>query len=284
MTMGTQAPDQLYGYNVVDSEGNKVGTVDGIWVDDATNELEFVGVKTGWMMGKTHIIPAAQAQIDSDGRTITVPYAESKVKDAPSFGTDAELSSDDEDQIYSYYGVDRSTAPSPTGLPSGERTGMYETTDTTDTTTRDYAATGGEMQPYDSTDTGERRVQLAEEELQVGKRPVEAGRVRLRKVVRTEQQEVPVELQREEVDIERVPASGQAPADSAFQEENIEVPVTREEPVVGKEARVAGEVRVGKTAETETRTVGGEVRREDVEVDRDVDTGTDIRDRGGDRL
>ena len=249
--MTTQAPDQLYGYDVMDSSGNKIGSVDGVWVDDATGELEFVGVKTGWLMGKTHIIPAAQAQIDGSSQTITVPFAQDQIKDAPSFGTDDELSPDDENQIYSYYGMDRSTAPSPTGLPAGDQSNATT---------------------YGTTATGERDIQLSEEELQVGKRQVEAGRVRLRKVVRTEQQEVPVELRREDVEIERVPASGQNVSGDAFQEEEIEVPVMREEPVIGKQAHVTGQVRVGKDVETEQRTVGGEVRKEDVEIDRDVDT------------
>ncbi|MBV9280199.1 MAG: PRC-barrel domain-containing protein, partial [Chloroflexi bacterium] len=164
--MGTQAPERLFGYDVMDSAGNKIGTADGVWVDDATSELEFVGVKTGWLMGKTHIVPAAQAQIDGGSRTITVPYAEGQIKDAPSFGTDAELSPADEDQIYGYYGVDRSTAPSPTGLPTGERTSTYGTTDT-GTPAYDTVDTG---RAYDTADTGERSLQLSEEELQVGKR------------------------------------------------------------------------------------------------------------------
>jgi uncharacterized protein (TIGR02271 family) len=254
--MQTQAPEQLYGFEALDSMGNKIGKIDGVWVDDATGELEFIGVKTGWLMGKTHIIPAAQAQIDNGSQTVSVPYAQDQIKDAPSYGTNDELSPDDESQIYSYYGIDRSTGTSPTGLPSGDQVGTYQSSDT---------------------DTGERSVQLSEEELQVGKRSVEAGRVRLRKVVHTEQQEVPVDLRHEEVNIERVPAGGQDVPDSAFQEQEIEVPVMREEPVVGKEARVTGQVQVDKTAETETRTVGGEVRREDVEVDRDPST--DVVDR-----
>lgn len=259
--MTTQAPDQLYGYDVMDSDGSKVGSVDGVWVDDATSELEFIGVKTGWLMGKTHIIPAAQAQINGSSQTITVPFAQSQIKDAPSFGTDAELSPDDENQIYSYYGMDRSTAPSPTGLPAGEQA-----------TASTYGTTDTGTQGYDATDTGQRDLQLSEEELQVGKRQVESGRVRVRKVVRTEQREVPVELRHEDVEIERVPASGQNVSDDAFQEEEIDVPVMREEPVIGKQAHVTGQVRVGKDVETEQRTVGGEIRKEDVEVDRDVDT------------
>ena len=75
-----------------------------------------------------------------------------------------------------------------------------------------------------------------------------------------------------------MPASGaQVPRD-AFQEQTIEVSLTREEPVVDKEAHVTGQVRVDKTAETEQRTVGGEVRHEDVAVEREGDV--DVRGRG----
>jgi len=269
MNTGTQSPDQLFGCEVTDSNGNKVGKVDGVWVDDATNALEFIGVKIGMLMGKTHIIPVTQGQTGSG--TITVPYAESQIKDAPSYSGDAELSPDDEDQIYSYYGVDRSTGQSPSGLPAGEQTDRYTTTDTasggyqtTDTGTRDYDTSG----------TGERGMKLSEEQLQVGKRQVESGRVRLRKVVHTERQEVPVELRREDVQVERTAATGTDVPGTAFQEQEIDIPVTREEPVVDKQARVTGEVQLNKTTETETRTVGGEVRSEDVEV---VDDTTELR-------
>jgi uncharacterized protein (TIGR02271 family) len=266
MNSTSTSPDQFFGYEVIDSSGNKIGSVDNVWVDDATNALEFIGVKTGWLMGKTHVIPTADAQVDNG--TITVPYGQDQVKDAPSFGGNDELSPEDENQIYSYYGLDRSTAPSPTGLPTGETRGTtdYAGTDTTDYAGQSsgYAGTSGET----LTDEGEVNVPVSEEELQVGKRQVEAGTVRLRKVVRTEHQEVPVELRREDVEIERVPASQATDVpESAFQEREIEVPVSREEAVVGKEAHVTGQVRVQKTVDTETQTVGDEVRREDVQVD-----------------
>ncbi len=265
MNTGTQSPDQLFGCEVTDSNGNKIGKVDGVWVDDATNALEFIGVKIGMLMGKTHIIPVAQGQ--TGGGTISVPYPESQIKDAPSFGADDELSPDDEDGIYSYYGVDRSTGQSPSGLPAGGQTGGY----TTDTNTRDYQTTDTNTRDYDTSGTGERGMKLSEEQLQVGKRQVESGRVRLRKVVRTEHQEVPVELRRENVQVERTSATGANVPDDAFQEQEIDVPLTREEPVVDKRARVTGEVQLNKTTETETQTVGGEVRSEDVEVDDDTE-------------
>jgi len=271
MNTGTQSPDQLFGCEVTDSNGKKIGKIDGVWVDDATNALEFIGVKIGMLMGKTHIIPVTQGQ--TGGGTISVPYAESKIKDAPSFGADDELSPDDEDGIYSYYGVDRSTGQSPSGLPAGEQTGGYTTTGAN---TRDYQTTDTNTRDYDTSGTGERGMKLSEEQLQVGKRQVESGRVRLRKVVHTERQEVPVELRRENVQVERTAATGTDVPDTAFQEQEIDVPLTREEPVVDKQARVTGEVQLNKTTETETRTVGGEVRSEDVDV---VDD-TNVRGKG----
>ncbi len=260
MNTRTQSPEQLFGCEVTDSNGNKIGKVDSVWVDDATNALEFIGVKIGMLMGKTHVIPVTQGQ--TDGGAISVPYAESQIKDAPSFSGDDELSPADEDGIYSYYGVDRSTGQSPSGLPSGEQTG---------TTTGDYQTTDTTTRDYDTSGTGERGMKLSEEQLQVGKRQVESGRVRLRKVVRTEHQEVPVELRRENVQVERTSATGANVPDDAFQEQEINVPVMREEAVVDKQARVTGEVRLNKTTETETQTVDGEVRSEDVEVVDDTD-------------
>lgn len=267
MNSSNTAPEQLYGYTLNDSTGNKIGDVDGVWVDDATSDLEFIGVKTGFLMGKTHLMPARDAQI-SDG-TVQVPYSKDQIHGAPTFGTDAELSPEDEDSIYSYYNLDRSTAPSPSGLAGGR-------TDTADTGTnyQDTRTTGTDYERTSrNTGTDSQGITLSEEELQVGKRQVQAGQVRIRKVVRTEHVTEPVELRREDVEIERVDASGASVGDNAFQEQTIQVPVMREEPVVATQAHVTGRVQVNKDVETETRTVEGDVRSEDVEVDRDVDGG-----------
>ncbi len=118
------------------------------------------------------------------------------------------------------------------------------------------------------------QIVLHEEQLKVGKREVSAGEVGIRKTVHTEQVNVPVELRRENVTIERVSADQLHGADTskAFQEETIEMRATREEAVVAKEAHVTGAVRVKKTSETETQTVSDSVRKEDVEVVRDGKT------------
>ena|SRR5947209_478240 len=115
-------------------------------------------------------------------------------------------------------------------------------------------------------------VPLSQEELAIGKRQVEAGQVRLRKTVRTESQQVPVELRHEDIEVERVaPDQAQVP-DNAFQQQEIDVPLMREEPVVSREARVTGQVQVNKNIGREQRTVSDSVRSEDVEIDQ---TGVD---------
>ena len=121
--------------------------------------------------------------------------------------------------------------------------------------------------PARSTGQESANVELHEEQVKVGKRQVEAGGVRLRKVIRTETVNQPVELQREEIVIERVPASGEAHAGtSEFQQEDIFIPLRREEAIVEKETRVREEVRVSKKAQTERQNISQQVRREDVEV------------------
>lgn len=279
----TTAPDQLFGCDVFDHDGEKIGSVDSVWVDDDTNALEFIGVKTGWLFGSIHVIPTNNAQISND--QITVPYSVQQVKDAPSFSANDELSPADEDQIYSYYGEQRTTSTSPSGLAANE-SGTLGTAASTDFATtnaaQDIESTdyGRTTTGYDTdntdivSDTDTRQLNLAEEELQVGKRQVEAGRVRLRKVVNVEHEEVPVELQRETVSIERVDTDDTDMPDTAFQEGEIDVPVMREEAVVGKEVVSTGAVRVNKNVQTDTKTVGADVRSEDVVVDEDVDDDT----------
>ena len=114
---------------------------------------------------------------------------------------------------------------------------------------------------------------MSQEELKVGKRQVEYGAVRLRKVIRTETVNQPVELSREEIVIERVPAGQAQPGNKAFNQQEIYIPLRREEPVIQKESRVTEEVRARKRTETEKQTVSEQVRREDVQVDRGSGSG-----------
>jgi uncharacterized protein (TIGR02271 family) len=116
------------------------------------------------------------------------------------------------------------------------------------------------------------RVPVAEEELVAEKRTRQAGEVRVHKDVRTEHRSIDVPVTKEEVRVERVPASGEArPGDATFQEGTVSVPVREEEVEVRKRPVVREEVRVSKTGKREERRADAEVRKESVDIEREGD-------------
>lgn len=121
-------------------------------------------------------------------------------------------------------------------------------------------------------DTGEIRVPVVEERLNVEKRQGQMGEVGIHKTVEAEQVNVPVELRHEEVNVNQVDvpdrpvAAGEVP--NAFEEGTIRVPVRGEEAFATKEAVVTGEVVVNRDVETERQTLSDTVRREHVDIDK----------------
>src|SRR5512135_2260125 len=119
---------------------------------------------------------------------------------------------------------------------------------------------------------GDQTVQVREEELQARKQPVETGAARVRKEVVTEHRTMEVPVQREEVVIERQAPTGEPTAASDIGPgEEIRVPVREEQVSVEKKPVVKEEVTVGKRAVQHTERVGGEVRKEEVRVEREGD-------------
>ena len=111
-------------------------------------------------------------------------------------------------------------------------------------------------------------IEVAEEQLKVGKRDVSHGRVKVRSYVVEDQVSEDVTLRSEEVDVERRPVDRVVDnADAAFRERTVEVEESAEEAVVAKEAHVVEEIDVSKRVETGVETVTDTVRRTEVEVD-----------------
>ncbi len=304
-TLSTTTADTahtLLDYQVVDQSGADIGTVHSFWADTQSGNLEFIGVKTGWLFGHNHVVPVEKAEVDESNHTVRLPYDAEFIKNAMSIDADAEISDTQEAEIYRYYGLgggstatrasyaaDSATSTTGTGMAAASTGAAYDaSTETTRTTgtrgmnvdTAGINLAGGEAKHAVGT-TGENRdITLSEEQVKVGKRTVDAGQVRLRKIVRTEVVNQPVEIRHEDVVVERVSAdqvhAGATGTD--FTEETIDVPLTREEVVVSKEAQVTGAVRLHKTADTETQNVSETVRKEDVEVTRDGKTVTEGHD------
>ena len=115
---------------------------------------------------------------------------------------------------------------------------------------------------------GEQRLEVVEEELQVGKREVERGGVRVKRVVSEREVEEQVTLRDETIHVDRQQVNRSVKdTDDLFSEKTIELTETDEEAVVAKEARVVEEVVVGKEVENRTETVRDTVRRADVEIE-----------------
>ncbi|WP_424224629.1 PRC-barrel domain-containing protein [Brooklawnia sp.] len=95
--------EDLFNSDVVDVNGNKIGSIGQVYLDDQTGQPSWVTVKTGWFGLKETFVPLEQAVV-TEG-TITVPYTEEKVKEAPRVDPDKHLDADEEAQLYAYYGI-----------------------------------------------------------------------------------------------------------------------------------------------------------------------------------
>jgi uncharacterized protein (TIGR02271 family) len=243
------------GRTMVDPAGDKLGTIDAIYLDDETGQPEWATVTRGLFTAKAAFVPLAQAQ--DMGDSVQVPYDKQQVTDAPSPEADGQLSQDEEAELYRHYGLDYSEHRSNSGLPAGTADDSQD-----DTVGRDTSGP-----------TTDQAMTRSEEELQVGTQTRERGRARLRKYVTTEQQQVTVPVQREEVRVEREPITdanlAAATSGPAISEEEHEVTLHEETPVVEKRAVPKERVRLDTETVTEERQVSEEVRKEQIKVDDD---------------
>jgi hypothetical protein len=100
---------------MVDPAGDKLGTIDAIYLDDETGQPEWATVTSGMFIAKTAFVPLAQAQ--DTGDSVQVPYGKQQVKNAPGMEADGSLSQDDEAELYRHYGLDYCDHSSDSGLP-----------------------------------------------------------------------------------------------------------------------------------------------------------------------
>jgi uncharacterized protein (TIGR02271 family) len=241
----TQTIAQWKGQDLLDTDGDKIGTIDEIYIDQQTEQPEWALVKTGLFGGKGTFVPLSQATPEEGG--VRVPYAKSHVKDAPNIEPDGELSQSEERTLYEHYDVDYGDSGS--GSSNGG-----------DTVGRDTSGP--------TTDDAMTR---SEEELNVGTQSRETGRARLRKYVVTEEVQKTVPVQHEEVRIEREPITdanvGAATDGPEISEEEHEVTLHAEEPVVEKRTVPKERVSLEKDTVQEERQVSDTVAKEQIEVD-----------------
>ena len=92
-------------YKVYDNQGEKIGKVDDLFVDETDHE-EYIGVKMGFFGLKSTLIPMEIVRVNEGERSIEVAESKDHVKDAPSFDDDEDITSDYEERIRSYFGLE----------------------------------------------------------------------------------------------------------------------------------------------------------------------------------
>ena len=231
--------------DVYDQAGDKIGSIDQIYLDDKSGQPEWLTVSTGWFGTSTQFVPISGSASHEGG--LKVPYTTDHIKDAPSVDADKHLDADQEKKLYSHYKLN------------------YDAAD-------HEAAYGGRERPdegydYNATDAS---VTLSEEQLAVDKVEREAGAVRLRKYVVTEDVNVTVPVKKQVARIVRTPATGTTPGKITDGDVVEEITLKEEEVVVDKQVVAKEEVAIETETVTDQKQVSDTVRKEQVEVDGDV--------------
>jgi uncharacterized protein (TIGR02271 family) len=272
--IGSETISRVIGQDVYDASGNKIGSASEVYLDDESGQPEWVTVKTGLFGTKESFVPIRDADLTDDG--VRVPVSKDQVKDAPKIDAEGHLSPQEEQELYRYYGLG-TTAQTPT-TDTTRTTGQTGTQSTTGMATTGTAGTGrtdtdarGTVGHDTSGPTTDNAMTRSEEQLNVGTRSEEIGRARLRKYVVTENATETVPVSREEVRVEREPITdanvGNALDGPAISEEEHEVTLRAERPVVEKEAVPVERVRLDKETVADTETVSADLRKEQIDVD-----------------
>jgi uncharacterized protein (TIGR02271 family) len=234
---------EAYGFRgrtLLDRDGEKIGKIDDIYEDKQTGQPEWALVNTGLFGTKKTFVPLRGA--NPVGEDVRVPVEKAHVKDAPGIDADGELSETEERELFTHYDLG------------------YKT---------DVDASTGKGHDVSGPTTDDAMTR-SEEELRVGTERREAGRARLRKYVVTETEQRTVPVRREEVRVEREPITegnvDQALDGPEISEEEHEVTLREEEPVVEKRVVPRGRVRLDTETVTDERQVAEEVRKEQIEV------------------
>jgi len=244
---------QWQGRTMLGSDGEKIGKIAEIYEDPQTGKPEWATVSSGLFGTKHNFVPLAGAS--PTGEDVRAQVTKDQVKDAPGVEADGELSEQEEQRLFEHYGVPYTADGSTTaqGQPNGGQTAPRG---------RGNDASGP------NTDNAMTR---SEEELRVGTQQRESGRARLVKHVVTENVTQTVPVSHEEVRIEREPITDanrdQAMSGASISDEEHEVVLHEEVPVVEKKIVAKERVQMGTETISEDRDVTEEVRKEQIETE-----------------
>ena len=238
----TEELQDMEGQTAVDVNGAKLGKIGQIYVDDRTGQPLWVTITTGMFGTKQSFAPLHGSR--PDGGDLHLAVTKDMVTDAPGVEADGHIEDSENEALYTYYD----------GYLGG-RDGIQ-----------------GHDTSGPATDDAMTR---SEERLHVGTEQADAGRARLRKYVVTENVTQTVPVSHEEVRLEREPVTdanrGAATSGSDISEDEHEVTLRAERPVVNKETVPVERVRLGTETVTEDHEVSETLRKEQID-DPDVNT------------
>ena len=232
----TEELRDMEGQTAVDVNGAKLGKIGQIYVDDQTGQPLWVTITTGMFGTKQSFAPLHGSR--PDGGDLHLAVTKDMVTDAPGVEADGHIEDSENEALYTYYD----------GYLGG-RDGIQ-----------------GHDTSGPATDDAMTR---SEERLHVGTEQADAGRARLRKYVVTENVTQTVPVSHEEVRLEREPVTdanrGAAVSGSDISEDEHEVTLRAERPVVNKETVPVERVRLGTETVTEDHEVSETLRKEQID-------------------
>ena len=267
--------EDLANATAYDVDGDKVGGVKDVYVNDTTGQPDFVSVNHGLFGGGDSIVPLRGHTL-RDGE-LHLAFQKDRIEDAPDLDENGHLTTEDQDAFYRHYGLENTqdvttyetgnrvaetgaagaagAAGAGAGYAAGERNVDTERRDVVDADRRDVA------------DNDE--IIRSEEQLNVSKDRVETGEVRLRKYVVNETENVEVPVEREEVRVVREPITDadRANYDGNIGEQEASVTLSEDRVNVSKESVPVEKVSLEKDTVRDTERVSEEVRKERFETD-----------------
>ncbi|MBG6184293.1 uncharacterized protein (TIGR02271 family) [Arthrobacter sp. CAN_A214] len=236
-----QIADLINADGQVRTEDGDLGSIERIFVDDATGQPSWILVGTGAPGNATALVPLSGAAVD--GRELRVPYEKALVEGSPRMSDVESLSTDQEEQLLRHYGLKMPAAVQNAQAGSG--------------------ASGPGMT-------------RSEERLRVGTETRESGKVRIHKYIVTETVTQTIPVRREEIRIEHLPVGDAGEAIAAapgverigtpFDEGEYEIVLYEERAVIELETVPVERITLTKETITEAETVSGEVRKEVIEA------------------
>lgn len=299
--MGKNIKD-LFNATAYDKDGEKLGDVNEVFVDDQSGQPTFVEVNHGLFGMNSSLVPLRGH--DFSGDDLKLGFSKDRIKDAPDFDSDKPLTPEAQSDIFKHYGLDNARdvtdykdsnldskrdvqagadkdhnltagAGAGAGIAGAGVAGAHADGNKPDTHTTDAAATERKAGVADDAaaarTNNDGELIRSEEQLNVNKERVASGEARLRKYVVTDTESVEVPVEREEVRVERTPINAEDAKNynGAISGDSEEASVTlHEERVnVNKETVPVEKINLKKDTVRDTETHTEELRKEQIDTD-----------------